>query len=112
MRRRKVLPPARAADGAERTGEGLLVGHDLRQRNPVNGAGRHQQGGIDFYDNLQKNADGSTDLYVGPKPPAGQESNWLQAVSGKGFYLMLRAYGSTEAFFDKTWRLPDAQKVQ
>jgi hypothetical protein len=64
------------------------------------------------YDNLQKNADGSVDLYVGPQPPTGKESNWLQTLSGRGFYLMLRAYGPTEAFFDKTWRLPDAEKVK
>ena len=26
---------------------------------------------------LQKNADGSVDVYFGPKAPAGKESNWV-----------------------------------
>jgi hypothetical protein len=33
---------------------------------------------------LQKNADGSLDLFFGPKPPAGNEANWVQTVPGKG----------------------------
>jgi len=30
---------------------------------------------------LRKNADGSVDIYFGPKPPAGQESDWLYTPS-------------------------------
>src|SRR5262245_19609473 len=30
---------------------------------------------------LQKNADGSVDLYFGPKAPTGKESNWVQTVA-------------------------------
>ena len=30
---------------------------------------------------LQKNADGTVDIYFGPKPPAGQESNWLYTAA-------------------------------
>ena len=33
---------------------------------------------------LQVNADGSIDVYFGPKAPAGKESNWIQTVPGKG----------------------------
>ena len=33
---------------------------------------------VDSLDNgLSKNADGSVDIYFGPKVPAGQESNWI-----------------------------------
>ena len=35
-------------------------------------------------DSLIENADGSVDLYIGPKAPARNESNWIQTVSGKG----------------------------
>ncbi|MGE4372205.1 MAG: DUF1214 domain-containing protein [Xanthobacter sp.] len=30
------------------------------------------------------NADGTTDLYIGPKAPKGHEANWLQTAPGKG----------------------------
>ena len=33
---------------------------------------------------VKPNADGSTDVYFGPKAPAGKESNWIQTVPGKG----------------------------
>jgi hypothetical protein len=31
---------------------------------------------------LRKNTDGTVDIYIGPKPPAGQESNWLYTAAG------------------------------
>ncbi len=53
---------------------------------------------------LQKNADGSIDVYFGPKAPIGKESNWVQTVPGKGWNVVLRMYGALEPWFDKTWR--------
>ena len=53
---------------------------------------------------LQKNADGSYDLYFGPKAPAGKESNWIQTVPGRGWFACLRLYGPLEPWFNKTWR--------
>ena len=53
---------------------------------------------------IKKNADGSFDIYFGPKAPKGKEHNWIQTVPGKGFMLMLRLYGPLEPWFDKTWR--------
>jgi len=34
---------------------------------------------------LQVNADGSVDVYFGPKAPAGKEINWVQTVPGTGW---------------------------
>ncbi len=53
---------------------------------------------------VQSNADGSVDVYFGPKAPAGKERNWIQTVPGKGWFTMLRLYGALEPWFDKTWR--------
>ncbi len=50
------------------------------------------------------NADGSADVYFGPKAPAGEEMNWAQTVPGKSWNILLRLYGPEKAFFDKTWR--------
>jgi hypothetical protein len=60
---------------------------------------------------VKKNADGSVDIYIGPKAPNGQESNWIPTDPQRGFELMFRAYGPKKEFFDKTWKLPDVEKV-
>ncbi|HKP63712.1 MAG TPA: DUF1254 domain-containing protein [Polyangiales bacterium] len=60
---------------------------------------------------LQKNPDGSIELFVGPKPPAGKESNWIPTDRARKFELMFRAYGPTNELFEKTWVLPDVEKL-
>ena len=53
---------------------------------------------------LDKNPDGSFDIYFGPKAPAGKENNWIQTVPGKSWFTILRLYGPQQSWFDKTWR--------
>jgi hypothetical protein len=53
---------------------------------------------------LLTNADGSVDVYFGPKAPAGKEANWVQTIPGKGWNTLLRLYGPLEPWFNKTWR--------
>jgi hypothetical protein len=60
---------------------------------------------------MKQNSDGSVDLYFGPKAPVGFEKNWV-TTAGKNFFLIFRLYGPEKALFDKTWRLPDVEKVQ
>ena len=60
---------------------------------------------------LQRNADGSTDISFGPKVPAGKEANWIPTDSERGFELMFRFYGPTKALFEKAWALPDVEKI-
>jgi hypothetical protein len=62
-------------------------------------------------DNPIANADGSTDLYFGPNAPSGKESNWRRTVPGKGFFVMLRLYGPTEAYYNKTWKPGDMTRA-
>jgi len=59
---------------------------------------------------LEKNADGSVDIYFGPKAPAGKESNWVPTNTEGGFEVLFRFYGPEKPLFDKTWRLPDIEK--
>jgi hypothetical protein len=61
---------------------------------------------------LKTNADGSVDLYFGPKAPKGLENNWVDTRPSKGFFVWFRSYSPTEAFFDKSWSLPDVEKVK
>jgi len=60
---------------------------------------------------LQQNEDGSVDIYFGPKAPEGKESNWVPTDPQRKFELMFRFYAPTKALFDKTWTLPDVEKV-
>jgi hypothetical protein len=60
---------------------------------------------------LRKNADGSVDIYIGPKPPAGQESNWLYTPAGQKWFPWFRVYGPEKAIMDKSWKLSDIEKV-
>lgn len=50
------------------------------------------------------NADGSVDVYFGPKAPNGMASNWVETIPGKGWFMILRLYGPLEPWFDKSWR--------
>ena len=59
-----------------------------------------------------QNADGSTDLALGPKAPKGKAANWLATVPGKGYFVVLRLYGPTEAALDKSWKPGDLEKVK
>ena len=60
---------------------------------------------------MEKNADGSVDVYFGPMPPAGKDSNWIPTDPQRGFELMFRLYAPKKEFFDKVWVLPDVEKV-
>ena len=58
------------------------------------------------------NADGSIDLYYGPKAPEGKEKNWVQTIPGQGWWVYLRFYAPTKAYFDKSWSMGDFEKVK
>ena len=60
---------------------------------------------------LEKNSDGSVDIWFGPKAPEGKESNWVPTDPNRRFELMFRLYAPTKALFDKAWTLPDVEKV-
>ena len=67
---------------------------------------------ISSFDKPVANPDGSTEIYFGPSAPKGHETNWLRTVPGKGYFVIFRLYGPTQTYFDKTWKLPDIEKVK
>jgi hypothetical protein len=58
-----------------------------------------------------KNADGSYDVYIGPKKPDGKV-NWIQTVPGKGWNMLWRIYGPTQVWYDKKWRPSEIELVK
>jgi hypothetical protein len=61
---------------------------------------------------LQENADGSVDIYFGPKAPPGNASNWIPTIASGQWEIAFRFYGPEKALFNKTWKLPDIQTVR
>jgi hypothetical protein len=61
---------------------------------------------------LKVNADGSVDVYFGPKAPVGEENNWVQTIPGKGWFMILRLYGPLEPWFNQTWRPGEIELVK
>ena len=60
---------------------------------------------------VTKNGDGSVDVYFGPKPPAGKQSNWVPTDSAGRFEVLFRCYGPKKPLFEKTWMLPDIVEI-
>jgi hypothetical protein len=61
---------------------------------------------------LKTSSDGSVTVWFGPKAPAGEESNWVQTMPGKGWNVLLRLYGPLEPWFDKSWKPGDIEPVR
>jgi hypothetical protein len=61
---------------------------------------------------IKKNTDGSVTVWFGPKAPAGEETNWVQTMPGKGWNTLLRLYAPLEPWFDKTWKPGDFELVE
>ena len=67
---------------------------------------------ISTFDKPATNLDGSTDFYFSPTAPKGFKKNWIPAVPGKAWFAWFRLYAPLEPYFDKTWPLPDIEKVE
>ena len=61
---------------------------------------------------LKKNADGSVDIYCGPKAPMGLENNWIPTIPGRSWFAYFRLYEPTETYFKKSWPLGDFELVR
>lgn len=52
------------------------------------------------------------DLYFGPEAPEGKESQWIQTLPGKGWFVYFRIYGPEKAAFDGSWKPGDFEEVK
>lgn len=58
------------------------------------------------------NGDGSVDIYFGPNAPEDKNANWIKTVPGRGYFVGMRLYSPTEAFFDQSWKPDNIQKIK
>jgi hypothetical protein len=61
---------------------------------------------------LQRNGDGSIDVWFGPQAPAGKASNWVETRPDKGWTLVLRLFGPTDAWYAKAWRPGEVEPLK
>ena len=62
-------------------------------------------------EDLARNADGSVDVYFAPTSPKGHEKKCIGVVPGKAWFVGFRFYAPLEPYFDRSWPLPDVEKV-
>jgi len=87
-----------------------IVAYDLDSKSYIfNDLNR---GGLSSYDkpNMKVNSDGSVDIYLASKAPPGLEGNWIP-TSGRDFFLFFRFYGPQKAVFDRSYKLPDVDRI-
>ena len=78
-----------------------------------NGGGTLRSANLDSrLPDLRRNPDGSVDLYVGAKAPAGFETNYMETVGTDGWFVYFRLYAPLQPFFDKSFKLPDFEVVE
>jgi hypothetical protein len=67
---------------------------------------------LDSYDKskLKANADDTIDIYLGNSAPKGDETNWLPSA-GEDFFVIFRFYGPSKSLYEKTWTMPDIERV-
>jgi hypothetical protein len=66
---------------------------------------------VSAYTNPAVNADGAIDIHFGPAAPPGRETNWIRTLPGKGWFVLMRLYGPLDAFFDKSWKPGDIERL-
>ena len=60
---------------------------------------------------LAANPDGSVDVWFAPQAPRGKEGAWTPTDPARRFEVLFRIYGPKPSFFDKTWVLPDVERI-
>lgn len=66
---------------------------------------------INSYQALARNPDGSVDLAIGGAAPAIGGANHLPTAAGRRWFAIFRFYGPGNALFDRSWKLPDIERL-
>jgi hypothetical protein len=61
---------------------------------------------------VKKNADGSVDIYFGPKPEKSKEANWLITDPKRRFFLLGRFYGPEPKLFDGSFEMNNIELLK
>ncbi|MFC4992444.1 DUF1254 domain-containing protein [Rubritalea tangerina] len=61
---------------------------------------------------LKQNDDGSFTVCFGPKAPKGMESNWVQTLPNKSWFVILRMYSPLKPWIEQTWRPSEVELIK
>ncbi len=61
---------------------------------------------------LEANKDGSVDAWFVPKVLPDKAGNCIKTIPGKGWYMILRLYGTTEDNYYKHWRPGEIEEIK
>ena len=61
---------------------------------------------------VQKNQDGSVDIYIGRDAPEGMETNWLATDPERRFFLLSRFYGPEPGLYDGSSVMNDIERIE
>ena len=90
-----------------------VVVYDAETRSLIVNDQRPRPGfGSQYTDQYTQNKDGSYDVYFGQEAPEGYENHLIKTNEGDGFFVIFRFYGPTEAYYDKSWQLPDIELIE
>ena len=92
-----------------------LTLYDNQTRSMLDTPQRYPRAGSQSYPSpaAEPNGDGSTTIYFAPEQPEGvKRGNWIQTLSGKGWFTILRLYSPLETFFTKAWRPSEIELVE
>ena len=60
---------------------------------------------------MERNLDGSVDVYFGPVAPPAKERNWIYTGSARPWFTLFRLFEPQRAFFEGTWVLPNLKRL-
>src|SRR5262245_39675296 len=61
---------------------------------------------------LQKNTDGSVDLFFGPRTSTNRSRNWVETTAGRPWLVYICFYLPEEASFNKFWEVSSIEKIK
>jgi hypothetical protein len=56
--------------------------------------------------------DGSTEIWFGPEAPEGKEGNWIPTAPNRAWFVYLRLYAPTDAYFERKWPIADIELIE
>lgn len=66
--------------------------------------------GVDSYQKIKANDDGTIDVVFGPNAPKDKNANWIYTRPGKKWFALFRLYGPEKPVLMQSWPIPDIQK--
>jgi len=90
-----------------------VIAYDAETRSMIVNDQRPRSGFSSVHaEQYTQNPDGSYDVYFGQEAPEGFENNLINTNEGDGWFVIFRFYSPSAEYFDKSWELPNIEKIE